>query len=502
MFQHRKQYRQKTPRSNSRMGKALMPVSMPVSSRETLACHHELAGLWSPGRLLQAKFRPVFSDVLLDVYPLDSSEGFAVQKLPPQDYFLHEPEGGLPAGEELIGLPRGLFKARGSFKDAPCPPEFFEMLDWLYSLWANVRPVLLSDQERRLRLMADLYSQGINKEAVNSSFPVEVYLEGLSQVFIDSPAFIRLYWQGESKMSFFGRDFLRHTDVEKAREETFLFIKNHQKKAGPSMERYVYRIYLNSSPNYFFHLLKFMFDRVLMEQAFPRTHLCKITSYSELNRRRDNLIIFVDTLSDSYSILSLLKDYQQAYSHYFDDDVPLMTEKKMRGVGFGQSPLRSYEPVRETDFFDYDSSLLDAFLKSITSSEDSKVQQFAVSEDASEILEKMARFRQPSFVPEGRTRAIRREEMEWLDYAYAQYTGLSSQELRALEESASETLRLGTFLFDGKKSSFQAIRTKLVAQALLDTILETSDPNVFICRVWDYFRQAFIEFFKPYKNTI
>ncbi|MCG8474035.1 MAG: T3SS effector HopA1 family protein [Cytophagales bacterium] len=442
--------------------------------------------------LLQAKFRPAYSEETLVAVPVEPISNKRVE-LAPKTPFLHETESELSSGEQLIGLPQGLFLVNGILKEKSCPENFYSMLDWLYGIWKRHRDLLLSDQRARKHLSDTLYFESLVKKSP-SSFGKDEFMENMRQLLEKYPDYLECHWQ-KVPGQFGANKFADHSKTKEAGASHFLYIFNKKKKERMS----VYRLYLNVFPNSIFSVAQFLIENIIFEESLPYTQMFKLSSFPGLTERKDTIILYIESEEEVHRIIEILRDYQQTNAHHFEEEVPNMTERLLKGIGFVHSPLFEYVRASSSIVFDCATQDLDRLLRSGTFGSEKSRLKFFSSKEATGILDKLGKAKESGFLPEGRSKAPSVSDLNQLERTYHKYCRSKYPELEGLWRNMGYTPQLGT-LRPNKNTSFQGVRTSLISQALLDSLLATKDPNLFICRVWDYFIWAKLDFFSPHHN--
>ncbi|MCG8476089.1 MAG: T3SS effector HopA1 family protein [Cytophagales bacterium] len=459
---------------------------------------------------MQAKFKAAYSDKSLIAKPMPPTSSPPL-RISPFSSFLHDIHHGFSSGEQIIGLPEGLFLVSGPLKSKSAVNSFEGMIEWLYEVWERFRDLAMTDERSRLNLEEMLYYHATNKTS-HCTMSAQEYLRILGAMLENRPDYLKCCWQGydfnvgkaseegeEEIFQFFpARSFLKFTTVDIVKDGTFLFFENSKKTKG-SYSGSVYRLYINTVPDFAPELLQFFLERVILNEEFPHTFFIKISDYNELPKRLDNILLYSNSMVEMKAIMKVLQAHFEELSHCFETDVPPMVKKLHRGIGYSHTPLFAYKPFTETISFDYSRPLLDELLQHVALAEDPSIKAFAQSPDNTAILDRMKDITGHSLLPETRSWAVSMEDMDRLSENYSRYTGKNFTPLNRLIDSTTFTRKGG--IFEPSDSfSFLELRSQMIAQALLDSLFITRDPNVFICKVWKYFDLAQINFFEPHKN--
>ncbi|MCG8474055.1 MAG: T3SS effector HopA1 family protein [Cytophagales bacterium] len=454
------------------------------------------AGLAFPkSQPVQLKFKAAHSREHITAHPLEPRSN-PVMQIAPMTLFLYEANQQLSSSEHIIGLPRGIFRTRNTIVETASSQTFNDMLNWLYSIWENLHSELMSNQEKRLKLQETIYNLALKRNSP-CSFSRNTFLKGLSNAFENHPPHILCNWQFSTRPNFPARDILKHPDSDMP-DSPFLSIVNPVKKQSVSAQP-KYRLYLNTVPEHIHSMTKFLVDYVLLNEELPGTYTFKISNHSDLGARKDNLVIYSCAEGEVSKILEILQDFQKIHPAVFEDEVPALTQKAAKGIGFALTPPFGYNLNPEAIPFDYDTQKLNSLLSSVSASSDPAIRKFVQSPGTREILAEMEQKRAKSLLPEGRSEAVSLEKLEKLGQKYLDSTGSQFQELEQLREDLTFTRPPGV-LEQTDFTSFLYLRSHLIAQALLDCLLTSKDPNLFICHVWNYFRQGKISFFNPQGN--
>ncbi|MCG8476088.1 MAG: T3SS effector HopA1 family protein [Cytophagales bacterium] len=452
------------------------------------------AVIQSSGAPIQAKFRVAYSNKTHIAHAVGPNAN-KTELVFAKTLFLHEKDHEFSSGEQLIGLPNGMYRIPGPVEEEKSPPSFHQLLDWLYELWSEYRERLLCEEELRLNLHLQLYNITTDKTA-SYVYTLKKFQNLLQIALSGYPRHLMGLWQwGQSGI--FSLSKLRwRTTVKEASESAFLHIFNDLKGRGKNLKLY-YRIYINVAPYFFPEILQFVINNIILDETFPFTYFFKIANVHEISRRKDNLVIFSDSAKERARILLMLAAFQEDYSFAFDKEVPMMSDKQMTGVSIAESPIMNYMPMEEGVSFDYSREIAEELMRQVQ--DDPFLINYRKDEEVKSILESMQKKADKTLLPHNRAEAISLKELEKLQQKYLQYTGNVSEQIEDLRLSVYHTTAMGAFLAHGN-TSFLELRTHLIVRALLDSILQTADPNVFICQVWKLFQQARINFFKPHEN--
>ena len=485
---------QKKERSNTKLH--ARPGSFTELSRFKTKHQKTETNAFSKAKPIQPKFKAACSPETIVAHPLDPRSNPTLQ-IDPMTLFLHEIHHEFSSGERIIGLPPGLFRTRSQIQDIPSPSSFTNMIDFLYELWDTMHDELMRDQEKRLQLQPTIYDLTLNRNSL-CDFSRKTFLKGLNKAFEDSPPHIRAKWQLIEHSSFPASTILEHPDIDSS-DSPFLHIINQSKKQHAHHD-ISYRFYINIIPEHVHSSALFLINEILLDNNLPHTYLFKVANHDFLGKRKDNLVLYFDSLDELPLLIRRLKDYQSEYPFIFEDEVPTMTQKIARGIGFAHSPIRTYEINEQSVLFSYDSQKLGCFLDHIFSSDSRAVKKFSHSKKIKEILNEMKLKKNNPLLPSGRAEAVSFEKLNKLGYKYFKHIGVRSQELDELNDTTDYTFGPG-LIHHSTVTSTLSLRSHLIAQALLDSLLTTRDPNIFICRVWEYFLQGRIDFFNPHKNA-
>ncbi|MCG8474054.1 MAG: T3SS effector HopA1 family protein [Cytophagales bacterium] len=452
--------------------------------------------LLSNSKPLQPKFKAAQSTEIINAHPLNPRTN-PVITIPPMSLFLHDIHHEFSSGERIIGLPNGLFRTANAIQDANASEHFDEMINWLYNLWDSLHDSLMSSQNERLHLQTSIYASALEKNSP-LLFPRESLLIGLYSVFSDCPPHIKCKWQNSRNPFFPAKLLSSHPELD-LEVSPFLYISNQTKKLY-SPYHTNYRLYINSVPKHIHSVVHFLINQVLLSNDFPHSYTIKLANHSLLSRRKDNVILYTGTPFETTRVIELIKVFQQSHPAFFENETPALTQKVAKGLGFAHTPNLGYEPASGTIAFDYDSHRLDRLLETINSPSTPAMEEFAKLQDVREIVDEMEQKKNNPLLPAGRSEAIGKEKMSALFYKHIRHVTRSFPELTQLQSSIGHSRALGSLVSQPAYNSFLHQRSHLIAQALLDSLLSTRDPNLFICKVWKYFNLGKADFFEPHKN--